>query len=188
MTLRTRFPQEHSFTDGRIFLVGNRVKRKQTKRADFLLQYTRDFTIAVVEAKSEDKPAGEGLQQAKEYADILSLKFAYATNGHQIIEFDYLTGQERVLEVFPSPEELWLRYTQAADLQPEAQKTLLEPYNQTSGKNSTVLPADCHQSCGPIRAEGTETDSAHHGHRDWKDGGGVQHCLEALAVKMESDS
>ena len=65
------------------------------KRADYLLRYTRDFTIAVVEAKAEYKTAGEGLQQAKDYAEILGLKFAYATNGHGIVEFDYLTGQER---------------------------------------------------------------------------------------------
>ncbi len=128
------FAQEHSFTDGRIVLVGTRVKRKNKKRADFLLQYTRDFTIAVAEVKSEDRPAGEGMQQAKEYAEMLGLKFAFATNGHEIIEFDYLTGQEKQLQDFPTPLELWRRYTQAAGLPPEAEKTLLEPYNQASGQ------------------------------------------------------
>ena len=128
------FAQEHSFTDGRIVLIGTKVKRKNKKRADFLLQYTRDFTIAVAEVKSEDHPAGEGMQQAKEYAEMLGLKFAYATNGHEIIESDYLTGQEKPLEQFPTPLELWGRYIQAAGLQPEAEKTLLEPYNQTAGQ------------------------------------------------------
>ena len=51
--------------------------------------------------------AGDGLQQAKDYAETLGLKFAYTTNGHQIIEFDYLTGTERELSQFPSPAELW---------------------------------------------------------------------------------
>jgi hypothetical protein len=32
-------------------------------------------TLAVVDAKSDRRPAGDGLQQAKEYADILGLKF-----------------------------------------------------------------------------------------------------------------
>jgi type I restriction enzyme R subunit len=67
------------------------------------------------------------MQQAKEYAEMLGLKFAFATNGHEIIEFDYLAGQEKVLEEFPTPLELWGRYTQAAGLQPEAEKTLREP-------------------------------------------------------------
>lgn len=57
------------------------------KRADYLLRYRRDFPIAVVEAKAEYKSAGEGMQQAKEYAEILGLKFAYATNGKEILEF-----------------------------------------------------------------------------------------------------
>ena len=37
---------------------------------------------------------------AKEYAAILDSKFAYETNGHGIVEFDFLTGQERQLETF----------------------------------------------------------------------------------------
>jgi type I restriction enzyme R subunit len=35
-----------------------------------------------VEAKELGLPAETGVQQAKEYAEILGLKFAYATNGH----------------------------------------------------------------------------------------------------------
>jgi type I site-specific restriction endonuclease len=45
----------------------------------------------------EDAPAGTGLQQVEEYAEILGLKFAYATNGREILEFDYTTAQERHL-------------------------------------------------------------------------------------------
>jgi type I restriction enzyme R subunit len=41
------------------------------------LCYRRDFPIAVVEAKAAYKEPGDGLQQAKEYAQILGLKFAY---------------------------------------------------------------------------------------------------------------
>ena len=58
------------FTDGRIVMAGSRIRRKPPKRADYLLRYTRDLTIAVVEAKSEDRGAGDGLQQAKDYAEI----------------------------------------------------------------------------------------------------------------------
>src|SRR4051812_15968530 len=61
------FSEQHTFTDGRIVLVGNRYKRKKKKRADYFLRYTRDFVLAVVEAKPEDEPAGTGLQQAKDY-------------------------------------------------------------------------------------------------------------------------
>src|SRR5207249_9427649 len=58
--------------------------RRPQKRADYLLRYRRDFPIAVVEAKAIYSHPGDGLQQAKEYAQILGLKFAYATNGRGI--------------------------------------------------------------------------------------------------------
>ena len=101
--------EQRSFTDGRIVVHGGKATRRKGKRADYLLRYTRDFPIAVVEAKPEDEPAATGLQQAKEYAEILKLKFAYASNGIEIIEHDYITGLESVIPNFPMPEELWAR-------------------------------------------------------------------------------
>src|SRR5881409_3592536 len=76
--------EQKSFTDGRIVVAGNKPTRRPQKRADYLLKYRRDFAIAVVEAKSIYNNAGDGLQQAKDYALILGLKFAYATNGKSI--------------------------------------------------------------------------------------------------------
>ena len=99
--------EQRYFTDGRIVVHGNRAVRRKGKRADYLLRYTRDFPIAVVEAKPENEPAATGLQQAKDYAEILQLKFAYTTNGTDIIEFDYSTGLERLIPNFPTPAELW---------------------------------------------------------------------------------
>jgi type I restriction enzyme, R subunit len=128
------FREQHTFTDGRIVVNGQRFRRKAKKRADFLLDYTRDVTLAVVEAKMESEPAGTGMQQAKEYAEMLGLKFAYATNGHQIIEFDYLTGTEREIDSYPSPDELWERYRAAAGLETATVTSVLEPYNLQGGK------------------------------------------------------
>jgi type I site-specific restriction endonuclease len=81
--------EQKSFTDGRIVVAGAKPTRRLQKRADYLLKYRRDFTLAVVEAKSVYKRPGGGLQQAKEYAQILGLKFAYSTNGHGIVEHDF---------------------------------------------------------------------------------------------------
>src|SRR4051812_3190966 len=89
--------EEKPFTDGRIMVNGRQARRGEPKRADYLLRYRRDYMLAVVEAKAEDKRADDGMQQAKEYADILGLLFAYSTNGHGIVEFDFTTGLERVL-------------------------------------------------------------------------------------------
>lgn len=128
--------EQRFFTDGRIVVHGSRAVRKKGKRADYLLRYTRDFPIAVVEAKPEYKQAADGLQQAKDYAQILGLKFAYATNGENIIEFNFLTGKERSsLATFPTPAELWSRLRSAEKLTDDtAAQRLLTPANITSGK------------------------------------------------------
>ena len=130
------FTEQKTFTDGRIVGSGNMVRRRPQKRADYLLRYTRDFTIAVVEAKAAHQSPGDGLAQAKEYAEILGLKFAYATNGHGIIEFDYTTGKEREIETFPSPDELWQRFRNHQNISDEkTAQQLLTPSNHLTGKS-----------------------------------------------------
>lgn len=89
------------------------------------------FPLAVVEAKSEYKTAADALQQAKQYAEMLGLKFAYATNGAEIIEFDF-TGLEKSVSGYPKPQELWERYRKGRDLKSEsAVEQLLTPINFT---------------------------------------------------------
>ena len=120
--------EQKTFTDGRIVTVGSKVKRRREKRSDYLLMYRPDFSIAVVEAKDEYKLPSHGLQQAKEYAEILGLKFAYATNGLGIVEFDYTTGKERVLDAFPTPDELWARLCKYEGItDPAIEQKLLTP-------------------------------------------------------------
>jgi len=116
--------EQRTFTDGRILPIEEHVTRLDQKRADYLLRYRRDFTLAVVEAKAEDHEAGEGMQQAKEYAEILGLRFAYATNGLQILEFDFTTGLEQLIDRYPTPEELFSRW--CADQQIPPEKPLLD--------------------------------------------------------------
>lgn len=128
------YAEQTPFTDGRILVRGGKPRRLKRKFSDFLLRLSRDITLAVVEAKSDQKPAGDGLQQAKNYADILGLKFAYATNGTQIIEFDAFTGQEQEVAAFPSPSELWQRYRLGRGLKPEGAQTALSPFYHQPGR------------------------------------------------------
>lgn len=53
--------EQKSFTDGRIVVFGNKARRQAQKRADYLLRYTRDFPITVVEAKAAYKSPTEML-------------------------------------------------------------------------------------------------------------------------------
>ena len=130
------FTEQKTFTDGRIVVTGNKTRRRPSKRADYLLRYTRDFMIGVVEAKAAYKSPGDGLQQAKDYAETLGLKFAYSTNGHGIIEFDFLTGKEREIDAFPTPDDLWKRFRTAQGITDDTvAQRLLTPSNHLTDKS-----------------------------------------------------
>lgn len=123
--------EQRTFTNpkGRIRIIGTRIVRGKPKRADYLLRYRRDYPIAVVEAKANYKTPGTGLSQAREYADILDLKFAYATNGIGIIEFDFITGIERSIDTFPTPYELWSRLHASDPISSLFVDKVLAPYH-----------------------------------------------------------
>ena len=126
--------EQRTITDGRIVPVGKGFVRKPPRRVDYLLRYERNFPLAAVEAKAAWKTAGDGLQQAKDYAEMLGLKFAYATNGHEIVEFDYFTGRETLIPAYPTPAELWARYRAGVGLTDAVSGRLLTPMNHTVGK------------------------------------------------------
>ena len=119
--------EQRTLTDGRVLFTGGTMRRGPQKRVDYLLRYRPDFPIAVVEAKARYRHAAEGLQQARQYAEMLGLAFAYATNGEGIIEVDYTTGTEQAISEFPRPDELWQRLRTAEDLDDAASDKLLTP-------------------------------------------------------------
>ena len=126
--------EQRSITDGRIVPAGRGFVRKPPKRVDYLLRYTRDFPLAVVEAKAAWRSASDGVQQARAYAELLGLAFAYATNGSRIVEIDYFAGTESERADFPTPAELFERYRAGKGLGPGAAECLIEPYNLSASK------------------------------------------------------
>lgn len=104
--------EQRTFTDGRVMLVAGNPRRGKRKRADYILRYRPDYPIAVIEAKAAYRSAQDGVQQAREYAEVLGLRFAYAGNGNEIIEIDMTAGTETVRSDFPTPDELWRRQRQ----------------------------------------------------------------------------
>jgi type I restriction enzyme R subunit len=126
--------EQRTITDGRIVPRGQGFLRKPPKRVDYLLRYRRDTPLAVVEAKAAYKTAFDGVQQARQYAEFLGLKFAYATNGHELIEIDYFTGKETPVSEYPDPETLWKRYQAGAGIKPSAVESVLQPFNHAVGK------------------------------------------------------
>jgi type I restriction enzyme R subunit len=116
---------EHVFTDGR--LIGADQRGKQ-KKADYILAY-KNQKLAIVEAKSEDKETTDGLEQVKDYAQTLNIRFVYSTNGHGIYFFDMKTGRGEEVDSYHSPDEL---FSMTFDEHTDTQKTVLtEPFQRS---------------------------------------------------------
>lgn len=81
-------------------------KRAKAEIADYVLVY-RNRKLAVIEAKRRDAHYTEGVAQAKAYAQKLTTRFAYATNGLKIYRVDMETGAETDVDRYPTPDELW---------------------------------------------------------------------------------
>jgi type I restriction enzyme R subunit len=94
--------REYNITQGKI-QTGGRGKREI---ADYVLVY-KGIKLAVVEAKSDEQEVGEGVMQAKKYAQKLQLETTYSTNGKAIYQICMKTGEEGLVTDFLSPDELW---------------------------------------------------------------------------------
>lgn len=125
--------REKWLTDGRVIPDGKSGRRLKRKRADYVLYYGRDLPIAIVEAKHKFKDALDGIDQAIEYAKMLGVKFAYSTNGEDIVEWDLIQdhGNDK-LKSFPTPEELWSRLNPEDKVPEEEKKIMLEQFNRQS--------------------------------------------------------
>jgi len=133
------YQRDVQYTQGRIILTGNDVRRGETRKVDYLLRLTEAFPIAVVEAKAESEPAESGLEQAKRYARDLGVAFAYATNGHEIIEYDFFTCSSRKVDRFPSPDELRDRWWRNAGAPPQSGRVAEQGPTYFAGKDANPL-------------------------------------------------
>jgi len=95
--------REFPITAGRI-QTGQRRAKKLI--ADYVLVY-KGIKLAVIEAKRADLEVGEGVTQAKLYAEKMQLETAYSTNGKEIYAICMKTGNEELVSDFLTPEELW---------------------------------------------------------------------------------
>lgn len=95
--------REYNITAGKIQTGGARAKKLT---ADYVLVY-KGIKLAVVEAKSDDLGVGEGVAQAKQYAEKLQLETTYSTNGKEIYSICMKTGVEGLVTEYLTPEALW---------------------------------------------------------------------------------
>ena len=101
----SRVQREYNINAGEIRSGGIRTGQM---KADYVLAY-KNRKLAVVEAKSVEVEVSEGVAQAKLYATKLELAYTYATNGKEIYEICLTTGEEKLVDTFPTPDELWQR-------------------------------------------------------------------------------
>ena len=95
--------REYRITDGKIQSGGGRGKKII---ADYILVY-KGIKLAVIEAKSDELEVGEGVMQAKQYAEKLQLETTYSSNGKVIYQICMKSGEEGLVSDFLSPEALW---------------------------------------------------------------------------------
>jgi len=113
--LHSQIREEVTFTKGRIIVRGKLHARGETKRADIVLYYKPNISLALIEAKGAEHSLGAGMPQSLDYGETLDIPFVYSSNGSGFLEHDR-TGlgttveREISLDEFPSPEELWRRY------------------------------------------------------------------------------
>ncbi len=136
--LRHQIWFERSFTDGQVIVRGKVVKRGPKKLADYILNYTPNFPIALIEVKKPSIPLESGMQQALDYAKILDIPFVYSSNGSGFVEHNRLQGTERRLSLseFPSPETLFSLYKQQISLSTLQEKILKAPYYYAEGSKT----------------------------------------------------
>ncbi len=131
--------KERYFTDGRIYVKGEKYDRGERKKADYILYHKPNLPLAIVEAKDNKHSIGSGLQQGIEYAEILDLPFVYSSNGDGFIEHDR-TGmsdkpeRELSLDKFPSPEELWNRYKEWKGIKEKEEEIVTQDYHIATKK------------------------------------------------------
>jgi type I restriction enzyme R subunit len=101
----TKVLREYNITAGKIQTGGTRSK---PLIVDYVLVY-KNRKLAVIEAKSDELKVGEGVAQAKNYAGILHINFAYACNGKEIYEITMDPNKEALIASFPTPDQLWKR-------------------------------------------------------------------------------
>ena len=118
---QAEFPESQILNEQRAYEIApgrvEKVKARRPKKVDYILEY-KGLKLAVIEAKSDETDVAIAVPQAKLYAEMLQIRYTYATNGDQIYFIDMgvkdskgeyiIPSTEKFIDCFPSPQELWL--------------------------------------------------------------------------------
>lgn len=140
------FPGSEILTEQRAYIIApGRVERaavnRHPKKVDYVLEY-KGVKLAVIEAKADSVDVAMGVPQAKLYAEMLQIRYAYASNGDSIYFIDMgvrdtqgkylIPSTEREIDRFPSPQELWqMTFPEVNEWR---DKFNLQPFNRDGGR------------------------------------------------------
>lgn len=113
-------PESEILNEQRAYLIApgrvERLKARHPKKVDYILEY-HGIKLAIIEAKSDTNDVTAGVKQAKEYAEMLQIRYTYSTNGDEIYFIDmgvqdkngnYIKPSvEHLVDKYPTPQELW---------------------------------------------------------------------------------
>ena len=113
-------PESQILNEQRAYLIApgrvEKLKARHPKKVDYILEY-KGIKLAVIEAKSDETDVSVGVPQAKQYAQMLQIRYTYSTNGDRIYFIDMgvkdaygnyvVPSTEKFIDKFPSPQELW---------------------------------------------------------------------------------
>ncbi len=134
----TQFLEEYPLTKGRVIVRGKLHTRAKNKRADYVLFYKPNIPIAIIEAKDNNHTAGDGMQQALGYAELLHVPFVFSSNGdgflfHNSIATDGTVEREIGLDEFPAPETLWRMWCTHKGMTHEQEAIITQDYYSDGG-------------------------------------------------------
>jgi len=93
-------------TESHINTLGDNFETTKNGFVDFLLLDKKGFPFIVLEAKSEDKHALAGKEQARKYAQSQHCRFIILSNGNSHYLWDTQRGNPVAIARFPSPDSV----------------------------------------------------------------------------------
>ncbi|WKZ38291.1 MAG: DEAD/DEAH box helicase family protein [Anaerolineales bacterium] len=91
-------------TESHVDALGENFEKAKNGFVDFLLLDKKSFPLIVLEAKSEDKHALAGKEQARKYAQAQHCRFIILSNGNSHYFWDTQRGNPQPITKFPSPD------------------------------------------------------------------------------------
>ena len=169
--------REYRITEGKIQSGGG---RGRSIIADYILVH-KGIKLAVIEAKSDELEVGEGVMQAKQYAEKLQLETTYSSNGKAVYQICMKTGEEGLVTDFLSPEELWDKTF--AEQNQWREKFANVPFEDKSGTwQLRYYQEIAVQRALEVIARQTITDSRH---RNRKNGHCFSNCMEVVSDPLD---